>query len=126
LVLAGGGAKGFAHIGVLAVLNSLGVKPHLIVARSSGAISGGLYASGYSGAQIDSLTRALPIESVIGRYEPRVSAALGLLRPAAVWEGGQAGEVAQGGAAREGEVNALISALMLRGHLLARGDFDSA
>src|SRR3990172_7865350 len=125
LVLAGGGAKGFAHIGVLAVLDSLGVKPDLIVGTSSGAIIGALYASGYSGAQIDSLTRALPIESVIGRYEPRVSAALGLLRRGGVWERGQAGYVLQSGAAREGEVNALISALMLRGNLLARGDFDS-
>src|SRR3970282_1494372 len=103
LVLAGGGAEGFAHIGVPAVLDSLGVRPDLIVGTSSGAIIGALYASGYSGAQIDSLTRALPIESVIGRYQPRVSAALGLLRPAAVWERGQAGDVAASGAAREGE-----------------------
>ncbi|MFI5311038.1 MAG: patatin-like phospholipase family protein [Gemmatimonadales bacterium] len=125
LVLAGGGTKGFAHIGVMEVMDSLGLKPDLIVGTSIGAIMGALYASGYSGAQIDSLTRALPIEGVIRRYEPKVSTALGLNRPAAVWEQGQSGYVLQSGATREGEVNALLSAMLLRGNLLARGDFDS-
>ena len=125
LVLAGGGAKGFAHIGVLQVLDSMGVKPDVIVGTSIGAIIGGLYASGYSAARIDSMTRALPIESAIRRYAPKVSSAMGLLRPAAVWERGQNGYVLQSGAAREGEVNALLSALLLRGNLLARGEFDS-
>jgi NTE family protein len=125
LVLAGGGAKGFAHIGVLQVLDSIGVKPDLVVGSSIGAFIGALYAAGWSGDQIDSLTRALPIESVIRRYEPKVSAALGLLRPAAVWERAQSGYVLQTGAAREAEANALISTMMLRGNLLARGDFDS-
>jgi NTE family protein len=125
LVLAGGGSKGFAHIGVLEVLDSIGVKPDLIVGTSIGAIIGAMYASGYTGAQIDSLTRALPIESVFRRYDPKVSSALGLLRPAAVWELGQRGYNLQSGAAREGEVSALISVMMLRGNLLARGDFDS-
>src|ERR1700674_1031544 len=125
LVLAGGGAKGFAHVGVLEVMDSLGLKPDLVVGTSIGAIIGSLYASGYSGVQIDSLTRALPIEGVIRRYEPKVSSALGLNRPAAVWERGQAGYVLQSGATREGEVNALLSAMLLRGNLLARGDFDS-
>jgi predicted acylesterase/phospholipase RssA len=125
LVLAGGGAKGFAHIGVLEVLDSIGVKPDLIVGTSIGAIIGALYASGYSGAQIDSLTRAIPIENLFERYDPRVSSALGLLRPAAVWERGQRGYNLQSGAAHEGEVNALMSVMTLRGNLLARGDFDS-
>ena len=58
LVLAGGGAKGFAHIGVIQVLDSLGIKPDLIVGTSIGAVIGALYASGWSGNQIDSLTKA--------------------------------------------------------------------
>ncbi|HSE52478.1 MAG TPA: patatin-like phospholipase family protein, partial [Gemmatimonadales bacterium] len=46
LVLAGGGAKGFAHIGVLYSLDRLGVRPDLVVGTSIGAIIGALYASG--------------------------------------------------------------------------------
>lgn len=125
LVLAGGGAKGFAHIGVLQTLDSLGIKPDLIVGTSIGAIMGGLYASGYSAHEVDSVMRVLPIERVIRRYEPAVSASLGVVRPVAVWELGQSGYVLQSGAVREGEVNALVSAMMLRGNLIARGSFDS-
>lgn len=125
LVLSGGGAKGFAHIGVLQVLDSLKLKPDLVIGTSIGAIVGALYASGYSGNQIDSITRALPLDRLIRRYEPQVSASIGLLRPLAVWERGEAGYVLQSGAVREGEVNALMSAMMLRGNLMARGNFDS-
>ncbi len=125
LVLSGGGAKGFAHIGVLEIMDSLGLKPDLVVGTSIGAIIGGLYSSGYSGLQIDSLLRTLPIEKMIRQYEPKVSSALGTIRPLAVWEKGQLGYVLQSGAVREAEVNAFLSSLMLRGNLMARGNFDS-
>ena len=59
LVLSGGGAKGIAHIGVLRALDSLGVRPDLVVGTSMGAIIGALYASGYSAAQIDSIAGVL-------------------------------------------------------------------
>jgi NTE family protein len=125
LVLSGGGAKGYAHIGVLEVMDSLGLKPDLVVGTSIGAIIGALYASGYSGKQIDSTLRTLPIQQMIRRYEPKVSSALGVLRPLAVWEKGQQAYVLQTGAVREGEVNAMLSSLLLRGNLKARGNFDS-
>lgn len=48
IVLSGGGARGFAHIGVLDVLDSAGVKIDLIVGTSIGASIGGLYAAGYA------------------------------------------------------------------------------
>lgn len=46
LVLGGGAAKGYAHIGVLKVLEQNGLKPDLIVGTSMGALVGGLYAVG--------------------------------------------------------------------------------
>ena len=46
LVLGGGAAKGFAHIGVLKVLEKNGLKPDLIVGTSMGALIGAGYASG--------------------------------------------------------------------------------
>jgi len=55
LSLSGGGAKGFAHVGVLKVLDSLGVKIDYISGTSMGAIVGGLYASGYSGKDIEKI-----------------------------------------------------------------------
>ena len=55
LVLSGGGAKGFAHIGVLKVIDSLGIKVDYVAGTSMGAIIGALYASGYSGKQLDSI-----------------------------------------------------------------------
>ena len=48
LVLSGGGAKGFAHIGVLKVLEQNGIVPDIIVGTSMGSTMGGLYASGMS------------------------------------------------------------------------------
>lgn len=46
LVLGGGAAKGYAHIGVIKVLEKYGIKPDLIVGTSMGALVGGMYAIG--------------------------------------------------------------------------------
>ena len=46
LVLGGGSAKGYAHIGVIKVLEKHGLKPDLIVGTSMGALVGGMYAVG--------------------------------------------------------------------------------
>jgi NTE family protein len=125
LVLSGGGAKGLAHIGVLHALDSLGVKPDLVVGSSMGAVIGGLYASGYTAREIDSLARNLPLTRLFRTYEPRIPASLGLLQPAIVWEQGPGGLVLQRSSVLESEVNALLNAGFLRGNLAARGNFDS-
>lgn len=52
LVLSGGGPQGFSHIGVLDVLDSAKVPINLIVGTSVGAAIGGLYAAGYSPAEL--------------------------------------------------------------------------
>lgn len=57
LVLSGGGAKGLAHIGVLKVLEEAGIRPDYITGTSMGSIIGGLYASGYSASELDSIVR---------------------------------------------------------------------
>ncbi|NUY81294.1 patatin-like phospholipase family protein [Flavobacterium sp. MAH-1] len=73
LVLSGGGAKGFAHIGVLKVLEKTGVKIDYIGGTSMGAIIGGLYASGYNATQIDSIFRSTNFDELLGDYIPRAS-----------------------------------------------------
>jgi len=52
LVLSGGGARGFAHIGVMQALNDAGIYPDVISGTSAGAIVGVLYADGYTPAKI--------------------------------------------------------------------------
>ena len=71
LVLSGGGAKGLAHIGVLKVIDSLGIKVDYVGGTSMGAIIGGLYASGYSGKQLDSIFQNVDTEALIQDYVPR-------------------------------------------------------
>jgi len=55
LVLCGGGAKGFAHIGVLKILDSLHVPIDYVGGTSIGAIIGSMYAMGYSGKEIEQM-----------------------------------------------------------------------
>ncbi len=55
LVLSGGGAKGFAHLGAIKVIEDAGIHIDYIGGTSIGAIVGGLYAAGWTTEQIDSL-----------------------------------------------------------------------
>lgn len=71
LVLSGGGAKGLAHIGTLKVIDSLGLKIDYIAGASMGAIVGGLYASGYTGNQIDSIFHKINYNNLIQDKIPR-------------------------------------------------------
>ncbi len=73
LVLTGGGAKGFAHIGVLKVLEKAGVKIDYIGGTSMGAVVGGLYATGYSAKQIDSIFHNTNFNELLKDYVPRAS-----------------------------------------------------
>lgn len=73
LVLSGGGAKGLAHIGVLKVIDSLGIKIDYVAGTSMGAIVGGLYASGYNAEQLDSIFSNVDIDALLQDYTPRES-----------------------------------------------------
>lgn len=59
LVLAGGGAKGAAHIGVLKCLEEKGIPIDFVAGTSMGGLMGGLYAMGYSAMEIDSIVRSI-------------------------------------------------------------------
>jgi NTE family protein len=73
LVLSGGGAKGLAHIGVLKAIEEAGVEIDYIGGTSMGAIIGGLYASGYNAAQIDSIFSVSDFDKLLQDYIPRFS-----------------------------------------------------
>ena len=59
LVLGGGAARGFAHIGVIKVLEANGIVPDLIVGTSAGSLVGALYASGVDAFELQRLGLAL-------------------------------------------------------------------
>jgi NTE family protein len=62
LTLSGGGAKGLAHIGILKAIDSAGLKIDYITGTSMGAIVGALYATGYSGAEIENLRKDIDFD----------------------------------------------------------------
>ena len=55
LALGGGAARGFAHIGVIKVLEAQGLTPDIIVGTSAGAVVGALYASGNNGFELQKI-----------------------------------------------------------------------
>ena len=71
LVLSGGGAKGFAHIGVLKAIEQAGVKIDYIAGTSTGAIVGALYASGYTASQLDLMFKQVDFPTLIQDHVPR-------------------------------------------------------
>jgi NTE family protein len=59
LALGGGGARGFAHVGVLQVLEEAGIKPDMVVGTSAGSLVGALYATGKTGAQLQRIAETM-------------------------------------------------------------------
>lgn len=56
LALGGGAARGFAHVGVIKVLQSHGIEPDLVVGTSAGCMAGALYSAGYSGFDLQQMS----------------------------------------------------------------------
>lgn len=71
VVLSGGGAKGYAHIGALKVIEKAGVKVDYIGGTSIGAIVGALYASGYSADELESVMYNLDLNSLLMNEKSR-------------------------------------------------------
>ena len=59
LALGGGAARGFAHIGVIQVLEENGIKPDMVVGTSAGSVVAAFYASGKTGAQLQWLADSM-------------------------------------------------------------------
>lgn len=71
LVLSGGGAKGFAHIGVLKAIEKAGIQIDYIGGTSMGAIIGGLYSAGYSASQIEKIILDTDFYALLQDKNPR-------------------------------------------------------
>jgi NTE family protein len=64
LALGGGAARGFAHIGVIQVLEENGIRPDLVVGTSAGSVVAALYAAGNTGAQLATLADGMDESSI--------------------------------------------------------------
>lgn len=64
LVLGGGGARGFAHVGVIKTLEAQGISPDIVVGTSVGSAVGALYAAGYTGYQLQEISIPMQRDAV--------------------------------------------------------------
>ncbi|MBK9797309.1 MAG: patatin-like phospholipase family protein [Holophagaceae bacterium] len=129
LALSGGGARGLAHIGILQRLEEVGFPLDSITGTSAGALVGALYASGFSGREIEDLfgrldlTRAFmeplwrnPGETLL-EQEDRDSTFLSIER--------HKGRLSLAQGLRSGlEMQHTLQGLLARGAYFSRGDFD--
>ncbi|MBN1948894.1 MAG: patatin-like phospholipase family protein, partial [Candidatus Cloacimonetes bacterium] len=77
LALSGGGARGFAHIGVLKVIEEKQIPVDYIAGTSTGAIIGGLFAIGYSAAEIEDIFLTYDWRSILDDRIPRENLHIG-------------------------------------------------
>lgn len=59
LALGGGAARGFAHVGVIQVLEEAGIRPNLVVGTSAGSLVAAIYASGKNGKQLQHVAETM-------------------------------------------------------------------
>lgn len=77
LALGGGGNRGFAHIGVLKVLDEAGIHASIVAGTSAGSAVGALYASGLTGSEIERLSLPLQRDAVLTWVVPSMGFASG-------------------------------------------------
>ncbi|UCG92822.1 MAG: patatin-like phospholipase family protein [candidate division WOR-3 bacterium] len=73
LVLGGGAAKGYAHIGALKVLEEKSIKPDIIVGASMGALVGGFYAAGFDAEKLEEIATKVDKKTKRRLFMPRLS-----------------------------------------------------
>ena len=76
LVLGGGGAKGFAHVGVIKALEANNIHPNLVVGTSVGSFVGSLYASGKSAAELERIAELTGGKCLSSQDLPRLGSFL--------------------------------------------------
>ncbi|MCX7193665.1 MAG: patatin-like phospholipase family protein [Proteobacteria bacterium] len=64
LALGSGGDRGFAHIGVIKVLEANNIKVDIVLGTSAGSVVGALYAGGYSGTELEKLALEMDREKL--------------------------------------------------------------
>jgi predicted acylesterase/phospholipase RssA len=127
--LSGGGARGLAHIGIIQRLEEVGYPLDSVTGTSAGAMVGALYASGFSGREIEDLFGRLDLSrafleplwrnpgETLGEQEDRNDTFLSIER--------QKGRIFMAQGLRSGiEVQHTLQGLLSRGAYFSDGDFD--
>lgn len=73
LVLGGGAAKGYAHIGVIKVLEEEGIKPEIVIGASMGALIGGFYAAGFDITTLEKIALGIDKKKKRWLFKPHLS-----------------------------------------------------
>ncbi len=68
LTLSGGGARGLAHVGLLHIIDSAGLKIDYITGTSMGSIAGAMYSAGYTAAEIEEFALSMDWNAALGRF----------------------------------------------------------
>jgi len=84
LVLGGGAARGFAHIGVIKALEAQGIVPDMVVGTSAGSLVGALYAAGNNGFALQKLAMEMDEAAISDWSVPLISQSSGVLKGEAV------------------------------------------
>lgn len=84
LALGGGAARGFAHIGVIKVLESHGIVPDIVVGTSAGSLVGALYAAGNNGFALQKLAFEMDEAAISDWSVPLFSNSSGVLKGEAI------------------------------------------
>ena len=80
LVLGGGAARGFAHIGVIKVLEAQGIVPDIVVGTSAGSVVGALYAAGNNGFALQKMAIEMDEAGITDWTVPFFAKASGVLK----------------------------------------------
>ncbi|GGI16000.1 patatin-like phospholipase family protein [Oxalicibacterium faecigallinarum] len=80
LVLGGGAARGFAHIGVIKALEAQGIVPDMVVGTSAGSVVGALYAAGNNGFALQKMALEMDEASISDWAVPLFSRSSGVLK----------------------------------------------
>ncbi len=84
LVLGGGAARGFAHIGVIKVLESQGIVPDIVVGTSAGSVVGALYAAGNNGFALQKIALRIDEAAISDWSVPFFAKVSGVLKGEAI------------------------------------------
>jgi len=84
LVLGGGAARGFAHVGVIKALEAQGIFPDIVVGTSAGSLVGALYAAGNNGFALQKLAMEMDEAAISDWSVPLFSQSSGVLKGEAV------------------------------------------
>jgi NTE family protein len=84
LVLGGGAARGFAHIGVIKALESQGIVPDIVVGTSAGSLVGALYAAGHDGFALHKLALEMEEAAISDWSVPLFSKVSGVIKGEAI------------------------------------------